>query len=1054
MTATGTVCRSCGAELRAGDKFCHGCGSPVAEPDTHAEYKQVTVLFADVVHSMDIAAAVGAERLREILTELVNRSAVVVQRYGGTVDKFTGDGIMAVFGAPVALEDHAVRACFAALGIQHEAVQLAAEIQRRDGTAFGLRVGLNSGQVIAGDIGSGAMGYTAVGEHVGLAQRMESAAAPGGVMLSESTARLVQHAAVLGEPETVRIKGADDPVPARRLLGMQTPHAAVGRGESRMVGRRWEMAAIAGILERSIEGNGAVVALVGPAGIGKSRMVREIAATAAGRGVDVFWAFCESHASDIPFHAVTQLLRAVAGLPSLDHEAARARLRAGFDDADEQDLAFFDDLLGIRDPDTALPNIDPDARRRRLSALVKAAAIARATPAIYITEDAHWIDDVSDSMLADFMTVIPQTHSMVLLTHRPEFRGALSRVPGAQTLTLAPLSTSESAALASDLLGPDPSVSDLAATIATRAAGNPFFAEEIVRDLAERGVLRGRRSAYVCRPDAAEISVPPTLQATIAARIDRLNPPAKRTLRAAAVIGMRFDTDLLASMRVDPALEELLQAELIDQVKFTGHAQYAFRHPLIRTVAYESQLKADRAALHRRLADAIETRGASVDENAALIAEHLEAAGDLRAAYGWHMRAAAWSQRRDIAAADVSWERAARIADQLPSEDADRLAMRIAPRTMSCANGWRIHKPITGKRFQELQDLCAAAGDKASVAIAMAGLGSEHLINGRLAEASRLASEHMVLIESIGDPTLTAGLALFPASVKVLTGEIAQALRWSQMVIDLAEGDRALGGYIVGSPLASAYAMRCAARSVLGRAGWREDFNRAVAMARDADPISQAVVNIYTYNNAIAGGVIVADDAALRDIDEALQSAQRALDDIALGFALYTKANALLHRDSAQRERGLDLLRQVREMAVDGRFYALMVPVFDAHIAEEMIRRGDRGAVPLLRASIDELYNGGMLPYWAGCIGVLVEALLEGGTDSDVAEAEAAVERLSTQPVLDGWAWRDLILLRLRALLARTRGDEAAYRDFADRYRALATSLGFEGHIAIAEAMT
>ena len=170
-------------------------------------------------------------------------------------------------------------------------------------------------------------------------------------MLSESTARLVQHAAVLGEPETVRIKGADDPVPARRLLGMETPHVAVGSGESRMVGRRWEMAAIEGILERSIDGNGAVVALVGPAGIGKSRMVREIAATAAGRGVDVFWAFCESHASDIPFHAVTQLLRAVAGLPSLDDEAARARLRARFDDADEQDLALFDDLVGIRDPD-------------------------------------------------------------------------------------------------------------------------------------------------------------------------------------------------------------------------------------------------------------------------------------------------------------------------------------------------------------------------------------------------------------------------------------------------------------------------------------------------------------------------------------------------------------------------------------------------------------------------------------------------------------------------------------------------------------------------------
>jgi adenylate cyclase len=1053
MTAV-TACRTCGTEPLANAQFCHGCGSPVAEVETHAEYKQVTVLFADVVHSMDIAAAVGAERLREIMAELVNRSATVVQRYGGTVDKFTGDGIMAVFGAPIALEDHAVRACFAALGIQHEAVQLAAEIQRRDGTAFSLRVGLDSGEVIAGEVASRAMGYTAVGEHVGLAQRMESVAPAGGVMLSESTARLVQHAAVLSEPEMVRIKGSDDPVPARRLLGMETPHAVVGCGESRLIGRRWEMAAVEGILGRSIDGDGAVVAFVGPAGIGKSRMVREIAATAAGRGVDVFWAFCESHASDIPFYAVTQLLRAVAGLAGLDDESARARLRGRFDDADEQDLVLFDDLLGIRDPDTALPNIDPDARRRRLSALVKAAAIARATPAIYIVEDAHWIDDVSDATLADFMTVIPQTHSMVLLTHRPEFRGALTRVPGAQTLTLAPLSNSESAALASELLGPDPSVNDLAATIAARAAGNPFFAEEIVRDLAERGVLCGRRCSYVCRPDVAEISVPATLQATIAARIDRLDPTAKRTLCAAAVIGMRFDTDLLASVGVDPALEELLQAEVIDQVKFTGHAEYAFRHPLIRTVAYESQLKADRAALHRQLAAAIESLEASVDENAALIAEHLEAAGDLRAAYTWHMRAGAWSHWRDIAAADVSWERAARIADVLPEDDPDRLAMRIAPRTLLCANGFRIHKPIAGKRFQELQDLCAAAGDKASVAIAMAGLLQEHAINGRLAEASRLASEHMVLIESIGDPTLTVGLALGPAGVKVLTGEMAEALRWSNLIIDLAEGDRALGGYIVGSPLASAYAVRCTARWMLGRAGWREDFNRAVAMARDADPVSQAVVIVYTHSNAIGSGVILADDAALRDIDEALQSAQRAADDIALGFALYAKANALLHRDSAQRESGLALVRQVREMAVDGRFYALMVPVIDACIADEMIRRGDRGAVLLLRASINELYRSGLLGYLVWGTGVLVEALLEGGTDSDVQEAEAAVERLAALPVLNGSAYRDLILLRLKALLARARGDEATYRNFADRYRDMATSLGFEGHMAIAGAMT
>ena len=227
LTATGLFCGSCGTELPPDSKFCNECGTPVTQAAPSAEYKQVTVLFADVVHSMDIAAAVGAERLREIMAELVDRAAVVVQRYGGTVDKFTGDGIMAVFGAPVALEDHAVRACLAALGVQEEAKRLAVDVQERDGVDLQLRVGLNSGEVIAGEIGSGAFGYTAVGEQVGMAQRMESVAAPGGVMLSASTARLVDGAAALGEPELVRIKGAEEPVPARRLLGMGEQHRAV-----------------------------------------------------------------------------------------------------------------------------------------------------------------------------------------------------------------------------------------------------------------------------------------------------------------------------------------------------------------------------------------------------------------------------------------------------------------------------------------------------------------------------------------------------------------------------------------------------------------------------------------------------------------------------------------------------------------------------------------------------------------------------------------------------------------------------------------------------------
>ena len=324
-----------------------------------------------------------------------------------------------------------------------------------------------------------------------------------------------------------------------------------------------------------------------------------------------------------------------------------------------------------------------------MTALVNATTLARTEPTLFIIEDVHWIDAVSESMLADFLTVIPRTPSMVLITFRPEYEGALMRAHGAQTIALGPLGDSDTTALLGELLGSDPSVGELAAIIAERAAGNPFFAEEMVRELAQRGVLQVDRGGYLCRADVAEVSVPVTVQASIEARIDRLSAPARRMLNAASVIGARFGAELLAALGVDAVVDELLGAELIDQVRFTPSAEYAFRHPLIRAVAYESQLKSDRAQWHRRLAAAIQERApGSVEENAALIAEHLEAAGELHAAYGWHMRAAAWSTNRDLDAARLSWERAAQIADALPADDPDQLSMRIAPRTMLCATDY------------------------------------------------------------------------------------------------------------------------------------------------------------------------------------------------------------------------------------------------------------------------------------------------------------------------------------------------------------------------------
>jgi len=1016
----------------------------------------VTVLFADVVRSMDIASVLDMERLREIMTEVVERSAAVLRRYGGTVE-YHGDGVMAIFGAPTALEDHAFRACVAAMAIQDEMKQLATEVQRRDDVALQVRVGLNSGRVIAGEIGSGSLGYRATGEQVGFAQRMESVAPPGGVMLSESTTRLVEHLVMLGEPEWVHIKGSDDPVRARRLVAIGPRHGLVGRTEASLVGRRWEMAALEALVDRTIGGNGGVVNLVGPPGIGKSRAAREAAALAVARGADVYWAFCESHASDIPFHVVTRLLRTASGVVDLDDQAARARAHEQVPDADPQDLLLLDDLLGIADPDVPLPQIDPDARRRRLTALLNSVTLARTEPVLYIIEDAHWIDAVSESMLADLLTVIPRTPSMVLITYRPEYEGALTRVPGAQAIALAPLGDSDTAALIGELLGLDPSVGALATIVAERAAGNPFFAEEMVRELAQRGALQGARGGYVCRADVGDVAVPATVQAAIEARIDRLSTPAKRTLHAASVIGARFGPQLLAALGIDALLDELLEAELIDQVRLTPSPEYAFRHPLIRAVAYESQLKSDRAQWHRRLAAAIqEYAPGSADQNAALIAEHLQAAGELHAAYGWHMRAGAWSTNRDVDAARVSWERARRVADALPADDPDQLSMRIAPRTMLCATDWQARSVQESRgRFAELRELCSAAGDKVSLAIGMTGLVTELEFAGRAREASRLASEQMALLESIGDPALTVGLAFIPLGTWFDIGEFGEVLRWSQTVIDLAGGDPAKGaGFGMGSPLAIALAFRGVARYWLGRPGWRQDLHDAAAMARHSDPETLAYVVAWTYGVAIAYGVLRADDSALRASEEAVQTAQRAGNDHALILATtYGLGVVLLYRDAAaDRRRGLEIMVQTRE--VQREMNPSLVPVAELLSAREEARRGDRdAAIAVMRQAVDELHQAGRLGFGVWGTRLLVEALLERGAEGDLAEAQDAFDWLANLPATEGGAMREITLPRLRALLVRARGNDVAYRELVTRYRAMAESLGFEGHMKWAEAM-
>jgi hypothetical protein len=474
-------------------------------------------------------------------------------------------------------------------------------------------------------------------------------------------------------------------------------------------------------------------------------------------------------------------------------------------------------------------------------------------------------------------------------------------------------------------------------------------------------------------------------------------------------------------------------------------------------VAYESQLKSDRAELHRRVAAAIQSRDpAAAEENAALIAEHFEAAGDGHAAFGWHMRAATWATNRDIGAAWLSWERAEKIADALPAEEPHRAAMRIAPRTMLCGIAFRVHINVAGDRFDELRQLCTAAGDKASLAIGMAGLVLDHGFHDRMREASQLASEAMALIESLGDPTLTVGLSFAAIYAKMESAESSDMLRWSQVVIDLADGDPSKGNLLFGSPLALAFTTRAQARYFLGRPGWRDDLQHGLAMARSADPLSYAAVVTYAYYPGIPLGVVRSDDSVVREIEDALRIAERSGDDFALALARATLGVALVHRQTdADRNRGQKLLAEVSDVLLRRAYMLGDLPLVKVYAAREKARRGDRDeAIPLLRAAADDLFREGQLLGWGiPATGVLAETLLDRGADGDVAEAEAAIERLATAPADEGLVIRDIWLLRLRALLARAHGDETGYRDYRDRYRDMARTLGFEGHMKWAEAM-
>jgi class 3 adenylate cyclase/tetratricopeptide (TPR) repeat protein len=627
------ACGHCGAELAGTARFCSQCGHPTSTPRhpdriltstaaLEAERKQVTVLFADLKGSMELLADRDPEEARRLVDPVLAHMMDAVHRYEGTVNQVMGDGIMALFGAPVAHEDHALRACYAALAMQDAVKRHADEVFRLRGVRVEIRIGVNSGEVVVRAIGSDLhMDYTAVGQTAHLAGRMEQAATPGTILITAETLALVAGFVEVRLRGPVVVKGLTAPMEVFELTGA-TPvrsrlHAAAARGLTRFVGRDAEMELLRQALARAGEGHGQVFALVGEAGVGKSRLVWEF--TQALRGD---WRVLEaagvSYGRTASYLPVIDLLRRSFGLDARD-EPAKVRDRvasalAALDPALAPALPALLALLDVPVEDDGWSRLEPAERRRQTLDALRRLVLreSQAQPVLLVVEDLHWIDSETRAWLDLVVESAPTARLLLLVDYRPEYAHGWSSKSYYHQLQLDTLPRAGAQELVRALLGTGPGLDHLGRVLIERTQGNPLFLEEMVRALVETGTLTGQRGAYRLAGPIERLQLPATAQAILAARIDRLAPQDKRLLQASAVVGRDVPFAVLEAIAGEPqarlreGLARLQAAEFLYEARLFPELEFTFKHALTHEVAYAGLLQEQRRALHARILAALE----------------------------------------------------------------------------------------------------------------------------------------------------------------------------------------------------------------------------------------------------------------------------------------------------------------------------------------------------------------------------------------------------------------------------------------------------------------
>jgi class 3 adenylate cyclase len=604
------------------------------------ERKQVTVLFADLKGSTELIRDLDPEAAQRLLDPALHHMMDAVHRYEGTVNQVLGDGIMALFGAPIAHEDHAVRACYAALAMQTAMRQYAEEVRRTQGLEVQIRVGLNSGDVVVRAIGNDLhMEYSAVGQTTHLAARMEQLATPGSIRLTAATLRLAEGLVQVHALGQFSVKGLAEPVEVFELVGASAIRrrlqARATRGLTRFVGRQQELAALQQALAQAGAGQGQIVALVGEAGVGKSRLVHEFVHSHSTSGWLVLESASVSYGKATPYFPVIDLLKRYSHIEDHnDTRTIRAKLTGQvltLDETLQDTLPALLSLLDALPDDSPFLTLDPPQRRQRTLAALKRVLLreSQVQPLLLVCEDLHWIDAETQALLDGLVESLPTARLLLLVNYRPEYQHGWGSKTYYTQLRLDPLPPASADEFLHVLLGDDASLKPLIPLLIARTEGNPFFLEESVRTLVETGVLVGEPEAYRLVQALPTIQVPATVQAVLAARIDRLPPEDKRLLQTAAVIGHEVPLPLLQTVVALPedalqrGLSHVQAAEFLYETRLFPDLEYTFKHALTHEVAYGSLLQERRRALHAQIVDALERLAPTrLDEHVDRLAHH------------------------------------------------------------------------------------------------------------------------------------------------------------------------------------------------------------------------------------------------------------------------------------------------------------------------------------------------------------------------------------------------------------------------------------------------